>query len=111
MVILEVVTAKLGRILNEYWREEGFGSSQEFSDYWAMLHPRKKVDRGQIVHMHRFCDADPERTDRRVVRIPFKPEMARLVMAGKKTATTRTRRLGAPGDVFDVDGLPDKATV
>ncbi len=101
-VITEVVTAMLGRIINEYWEIEGFRSSQEFRDYWIKIHPRKKFVPGQIVHMHKFVDADPERTDRRVVRIPFKPEMAELVRAGKKTATTRTRRMGSPSDVFEV---------
>lgn len=101
-VITEVVTAMLGKIIREYWEIEGFASEQEFKDYWIRLHPRKKFVSGQIVHMHRFCDADPERTDRKTVRIPFKPEMAELVRAGKKTATTRTRRMGCPGDVFEV---------
>jgi hypothetical protein len=101
-VIMEVLTATLGRIINEYWEIEGFASRHEFLDYWIKIHPRKKFVPGQVVHMHRFVDADPERTDRRTVRIPFKPEMAELVRAGKKTATTRTRRMGGPGDVFEV---------
>ena len=38
------------------------------------------------------------------VRIPFQPRWRPLVLSGAKTTTVRTRRYGAPGDEFEVEG-------
>lgn len=38
------------------------------------------------------------------VALPFQPQWRAAVLAGSKTTTVRTRRYGAPGDTFEVDG-------
>lgn len=35
-----------------------------------------------------------------IVTIPFTPDMAQLSLEGRKTATSRTKRYGKPGDTF-----------
>jgi hypothetical protein len=37
------------------------------------------------------------------VKIPFKSDMKKLVLAGKKTCTSRTRKYGKSGDTFTVN--------
>lgn len=37
--------------------------------------------------------------------LPFQPRWRPLVLEGAKTTTVRTRRHGAPGDAFEVDGV------
>jgi hypothetical protein len=37
--------------------------------------------------------------------LPFQPRWRTLVLAGAKTTTVRTRRYGAVGDAFEVDGV------
>jgi len=39
------------------------------------------------------------------VKIPFLPEWETLILTGKKTATSRTKRYGYPGDYFESFGL------
>lgn len=39
-----------------------------------------------------------------VVVLPFQPRWRPAVLAGTKTTTVRTKRFGAPGDAFEVDG-------
>ena len=38
------------------------------------------------------------------VRLPFQERWRPLVLAGAKTTTVRTRRYGAPGDTFTLEG-------
>lgn len=38
------------------------------------------------------------------IKIPFQPEFEASMLSGKKTATTRTRRYGYPGDWFKAFG-------
>lgn len=38
------------------------------------------------------------------VALPFQPQWRALVLAGTKTTTVRTKRYGAPGDTFELDG-------
>lgn len=38
------------------------------------------------------------------VDLPFQPPWRPLVLSGAKTTTVRTKRYGAPGDTFDVEG-------
>lgn len=40
------------------------------------------------------------------VRLPFQPRWRPLVLDGTKTTTVRTKRYGAPGDAFELDGVP-----
>lgn len=40
-----------------------------------------------------------------LVRLPFQPQWHAAVLAGSKTTTVRTKRYGAPGDEFDVEGI------
>ena len=40
----------------------------------------------------------------REVNIPFQPEFKEPMLSGKKTATTRTKRFGRPGDWFRAFG-------
>jgi len=40
----------------------------------------------------------------KTVKIPFLDKMVELILAGKKTATTRPRRYGQVGDCFEVQG-------
>lgn len=39
------------------------------------------------------------------VRLPFQPRWRPLVLSGAKTTTVRTKRMGAPGDDFAVEGV------
>lgn len=39
-----------------------------------------------------------------LVRLPFQPRWRPLVLSGAKTTTVRTRRCGAAGDEFEVEG-------
>ena len=38
------------------------------------------------------------------VEIPFLPEFETAIVTGRKTATTRTKRYGSPGDCFEAFG-------
>lgn len=38
------------------------------------------------------------------IHLPFQPQWRAAVLAGTKTTTVRTKRYGAPGDTFEVDG-------
>lgn len=40
------------------------------------------------------------------IDLPFQPRWRAAVLAGAKTTTVRTRRYGAPGDEFEVEGMP-----
>ncbi|MBA7550574.1 hypothetical protein ES705_43093 [subsurface metagenome] len=44
------------------------------------------------------------------VKIPFSKDMARAVLAGKKTCATRNKRYGGMGDTFEVVAALDYAT-
>lgn len=35
----------------------------------------------------------------------FHPEMAQLLLAGKKHCTTRSEKIGEPGDTFEIKGV------
>ena len=60
---------------------------------------------------HRLChqrlvenvERYPSNLNRRV-SIPFRVEMIRALFEGRKTATSRTKRYGIPGDTFVVSG-------
>ena len=39
-----------------------------------------------------------------MIVLPFQPQWRALVLSGAKTTTVRTRRYGAPGDTFEVEG-------
>jgi len=39
-----------------------------------------------------------------VIEIPFSPRMATSARAGQKCATTRSERMGNPGDIFEIKG-------
>ena len=39
------------------------------------------------------------------VALPFQPQWRSAVLAGTKTTTVRTKRFGAPGDEFLVEGV------
>lgn len=45
-----------------------------------------------------------------MIRLPFQPRWRPAVLAGSKTTTVRTRRLGAPGDEFQVEGQTFRLT-
>lgn len=57
--------------------------------------------------MVRWVDGSTDSMDRepQQVDLPFQPRWRAKVVAGQKTTTVRTKRYGAPGDTFDVDGL------
>ena len=38
------------------------------------------------------------------IHIPFRDDMKQAIADGRKTATSRTKRYGKPGDRFQVDG-------
>lgn len=38
------------------------------------------------------------------INLPFQPEFEASMLSGKKTVTTRTRRFGYPGDLFEAFG-------
>lgn len=38
------------------------------------------------------------------IKIPFLPEWEQLILTGKKSATSRTKRYGYPGDYFEAFG-------
>jgi Phytanoyl-CoA dioxygenase (PhyH) len=42
----------------------------------------------------------------RRITLPFQPSWRPAVLSGAKTTTVRTRRYGAPGDAFEVEGVP-----
>lgn len=44
------------------------------------------------------------------INLPFRPEMKKLILAGHKTCTSRTRRYGEIGDTFEIDGRKYKLT-
>ena len=60
---------------------------------------------------HRLChqrlvengDRYPSNINRRV-NIPFRVDIIRALFEGRKTATSRTKRFGIPGDTFSVSG-------
>lgn len=39
-----------------------------------------------------------------MIVLPFQPQWRAVVLSGEKTTTVRTRRYGAPGDAFEVEG-------
>lgn len=39
-----------------------------------------------------------------LISLPFQPQWRAAVLSGAKTTTVRTRRFGAPGDAFEVEG-------
>lgn len=41
-----------------------------------------------------------------MIALPFQERWRAAVLAGTKTTTVRTRRYGAPGDLFEVAGVP-----
>lgn len=44
------------------------------------------------------------------VRLPFQPRWRPAVLAGSKTTTVRAKRMGAPGDEFEVEGARFRLT-
>jgi len=44
------------------------------------------------------------------VHLPFQPSWRAKVLDGSKTTTVRTKRYGAEGDDFEVDGVPFRLT-
>jgi hypothetical protein len=39
------------------------------------------------------------------ISIPFRDDMSKAIIMGNKTATSRNKRYGKPGDIFEVEGF------
>lgn len=47
-------TMRLGYVANQYYREEGFDSREDFIEFWATIHPIAGYKQDQIVYVHEF---------------------------------------------------------
>jgi hypothetical protein len=52
--LTEVVRKPLATVRDDYWRQEGLASPEDFERTWAALHPRRGFDPEQLVWLHRF---------------------------------------------------------
>jgi uncharacterized protein YqfB (UPF0267 family) len=52
--ILDVLTVLLGEVAEEWYKEEGFKTPEEFIQCWWEIHPKKGYDPEQPVRLHIF---------------------------------------------------------
>jgi hypothetical protein len=55
--ITEVKKLMLVRVAFDWFKEEGFGSPEEFVEAWVYLHPRIGYTPGRVVFLHLFVKA------------------------------------------------------
>ena len=54
-----ILALPLGTVKWCLWKEEGDDSPEEFEEVWNSIHPKRKFDPSQIVHVH-FGDFQKE---------------------------------------------------
>lgn len=55
--ITEVQKLMLVRVAFDWFKEEGFGSPEDFVESWVSLHPRIGYTPGRVVFLHLFVKA------------------------------------------------------
>lgn len=55
--ITEVKKLMLVRVAFDWFKEEGFGSPEDFVEAWVSLHPRIGYTPGRVVFLHLFVKA------------------------------------------------------